>query len=508
MEHYINGFTGLDGVLEEKTCYVLDTNYLLGAFSSVKYCEKYFDAILKNASNIYIPFIVWVEFNYNLQGHLRIVQGYLEGAKNFLDSCDEERLKYGIGDIKSKFKNSFDQNIINDNSLGKAIVKDGSKHIDKLVEENKELNELIKKIGEETEKIYESWKAEFREGMKEKIENHIVITKENIKKFHDYIEGSSAKIKIGEKYNREKLNKFIEVCRKRVDNGLYPGNAKKDTNKDGVRIWGDLEIPRKYGDIFLWLELIEFAEDNPDYQKYVLVSDDISKNDWVRKDTKELFPQLSIEFFSKTKGFIEHLETDEFVAKFSPETSRYDLKEDYIAEIKPISIDKDEYDHIHALIDDINNIIGEIESGDFDYTEINEIDETSTDDIFDELMLLEYKNKDTIVVPAKSEGFNNVFLGKNRWHSISISKGRIPYLKYIAAYRTTPISAVTHLAKIEKIVPSPYASGKKMVIFKGDAIQLPKPIPLGKNPSALQGSRYTNIGKIKIAKTVDDLFDF
>lgn len=508
MEHYINGFTESDSVLEERTCYVLDTNYLLGALSSVKYCEKYFNAILKNTGNIFIPFIVWVEFNYNLQGHLRMVRGYLEGAKSFLDSCDKERLKYGIGDIKSKFNNSFDRNIIKGNLLGDAIEKDGTKYIDKLVEENKELNKLIKKIEEETEKIYESWEAGFRKGMDEKIENHLVITKENIKKFHEYIRGASAKIKIGEKYNRRKLNEFLEVCQKRVGNGYYPGNAKKDTNKDGVRIWGDLEIPQKYGDIFLWLELIEFAEDNPDYQKYVLVSDDISKNDWVRKDTKELFPQLSIEFFSKTKGFIEHLERDEFVAKFSPETSRYDLKEDYIAEIKPISIDKDEYDSIHALIDDFNNIIGEIESGDFDCTEINEIDETSTDDIFDELMWQEYESKDTIVVPAKTEGFNNVFLEKNRWHSISISNERIPHLKYIAAYRTRPISAITHLARIQEIVPSPYESGKKMVIFKGDAIKLPKPIRLGNNSSILQSPKYTNIKKIEIAQTVDDLFDF
>ena len=61
--------------------------------------------------------------------------------------------------------------------------------------------------------------------------------------------------------------------------------------------------------------------------------------------------------------------------------------------------------------------------------------------------------KDTIVVAAREEGFQRVFLGENCWCAIRISGGRLNEIKYIAAYQVTPISAVTHVAEIESIEP-------------------------------------------------------
>jgi hypothetical protein len=41
---------------------------------------------------------------------------------------------------------------------------------------------------------------------------------------------------------------------------------------------------------------------------------------------------------------------------------------------------------------------------------------------------------DTIVVPAREEGFQDVFLGENRWYAIRIHGTMRPQIKYIAAY--------------------------------------------------------------------------
>jgi hypothetical protein len=63
------------------------------------------------------------------------------------------------------------------------------------------------------------------------------------------------------------------------------------------------------------------------------------------------------------------------------------------------------------------------------------------------------KEPDTIIVPAKQAGFTKVFLGENAWYAIRISAGKIPKIKYIAAYQAQPISAITHVAPVAKIEP-------------------------------------------------------
>jgi hypothetical protein len=113
---------------------------------------------------------------------------------------------------------------------------------------------------------------------------------------------------------------------------------------------------------------------------------------------------------------------------------------------------------------------------------------------------------DTVIVPAQQEGFEKVFLGENAWYSIRISGGMLPKIKYIAAYRSQPISAVTHLAPVEKI--EPYGdNGKYKLIFSEPAKPI-GPIPFGDAPSGtMQGTRYTTRARLLSAKTVSDIFD-
>ncbi|CYU34377.1 hypothetical protein HO639_09225 [Streptococcus suis] len=112
----------------------------------------------------------------------------------------------------------------------------------------------------------------------------------------------------------------------------------------------------------------------------------------------------------------------------------------------------------------------------------------------------------TIVVPAYKDGFEEVFLGEDRWYSVSIWDGRIDSIDYIAAYLTAPEQKITHYAKVRKIEPSPYNEKKKIIYFDGRAIQLPKPIPIGSDTKAFQRSRYTIFDRLLDASTTDDLF--
>lgn len=113
---------------------------------------------------------------------------------------------------------------------------------------------------------------------------------------------------------------------------------------------------------------------------------------------------------------------------------------------------------------------------------------------------------DTIVVPAREDGFNEVFLAQNRWYAIRIHSSMIPQIKHIAAYRVAPISAITHVAPINKIVPWE-DSGKYCLEFAEPARQI-GPIKLdqpgkGKAP---QSPRYTSMSRLNKAKALSEMF--
>jgi hypothetical protein len=54
---------------------------------------------------------------------------------------------------------------------------------------------------------------------------------------------------------------------------------------------------------------------------------------------------------------------------------------------------------------------------------------------------------DTIVVPAREEGFRETFIGENMWRAIRIHQSMIPKIRYIATYQVAPESAITHIAE-------------------------------------------------------------
>ena len=113
--------------------------------------------------------------------------------------------------------------------------------------------------------------------------------------------------------------------------------------------------------------------------------------------------------------------------------------------------------------------------------------------------------RDTVVVPAKKEGFENTFLGENCWYAIRISGGMLTKIKHIAVYQVQPVSAITHHAPVKRI--EPYGdSGKYKLIFSERAEELREPIRLGNDPAnAIQGPRYTTFEKLKVAKSIKDI---
>lgn len=113
---------------------------------------------------------------------------------------------------------------------------------------------------------------------------------------------------------------------------------------------------------------------------------------------------------------------------------------------------------------------------------------------------------DTIIVPAREEGFNEVFIKEDRWYSIRIHSKMIPKIKYIAVYQVAPISAITYIAEVKSI--EQWQDTNKYVVNFTEKAKKIKNIEIVKNGNvkAPQSSRYTSKERLLNAKNLDEVF--
>ena len=112
---------------------------------------------------------------------------------------------------------------------------------------------------------------------------------------------------------------------------------------------------------------------------------------------------------------------------------------------------------------------------------------------------------DTIVIPAREDGFNEVFLDENCWYAIRLNSSMIPKIKYIAAYQVAPISAITYLAEVKSI--EQWKDTNKYILYFTEPAEKIKKVPLGTSKGkAPQSPRYSSRDRILNAKSIDNVF--
>lgn len=113
---------------------------------------------------------------------------------------------------------------------------------------------------------------------------------------------------------------------------------------------------------------------------------------------------------------------------------------------------------------------------------------------------------DTVVVPAREDGMQEVFLDKNCWYAVRIHGAVRSQIRYIAVYQVAPVSAVTYVAPVKSIEPWK-DSGKVVLHFSEPAKPIgPLPLVKGGRVRALQNLRYTTHERLMKAKTLDEVF--
>ncbi len=118
---------------------------------------------------------------------------------------------------------------------------------------------------------------------------------------------------------------------------------------------------------------------------------------------------------------------------------------------------------------------------------------------------LDISEIDTVVVPAREDGFNEEFIGNHRWYAIRLNSSMIPKIKYIATYQISPISAITYLGEVQSI--EQWKDSNKYVVNLKHAPAKIKPVKLGKDKGkAPQSLRYSSRNRILSSSTLDEVF--
>jgi hypothetical protein len=113
---------------------------------------------------------------------------------------------------------------------------------------------------------------------------------------------------------------------------------------------------------------------------------------------------------------------------------------------------------------------------------------------------------DTVVVPAREDGFQEVFLEKDCWYAVRIHGAVRSQIKHIAVYQVAPVSAITYIAPVKSI--EPWKDSGKVVLYFYEHAKPIGPIPLvkGGRVRAMQNLRYTTHEQLIKGKNLDEVF--
>jgi hypothetical protein len=126
-------------------------------------------------------------------------------------------------------------------------------------------------------------------------------------------------------------------------------------------------------------------------------------------------------------------------------------------------------------------------------------------DVTEDTQKIDISDIDTLVVPAREDGFNETFLGQNCWFAVRLNSSMIPKIKFLATYQVAPVSAITYIAEVKSI--EQYKDTNKYILYFTEPPEKIKKVPLGNiKGKAPQNSRYSSKEKILNAATLDSVF--
>jgi len=142
--------------------------------------------------------------------------------------------------------------------------------------------------------------------------------------------------KIGTSFNNEEIDKIEEEGQKRYSLEMPPGY--KDLKKEGYHYVKEQKYQRKYGDLFLWKEIINHAN-NHMYKYVVLVTGDVKEDWWEEKRGRKIGPRKELlnEIYTCCENLeIFHMYNTSTFLKFAKQEIDADIKDSSIEDAEKL----------------------------------------------------------------------------------------------------------------------------------------------------------------------------
>ncbi|MCY9339740.1 PIN domain-containing protein [Bacillus haynesii] len=246
-------------LIEDNYVIVCDTNVYLGLYRfSPDFANFALDCLRKIQAHIMIPYTVKIEYDKHYQALFKRRQGKIYNSIEDTMNLIEKQ--------QNKLKNSC-ATLITRQFPGADELQD---KIDEKYDELKTmLTDYFEQRGVLTLIQENSWTSD--------------VVKEFVQKLIDDKQ-------IMQDFTRDEIYKICEEGEKRYKKEIPPG-YKDGKNKDGIR---------KYSDLILWKEVLQFAKEKQ--RNIIFVTDDVKADWWNhKKDKVEFLSELYKEFAKDTK---------------------------------------------------------------------------------------------------------------------------------------------------------------------------------------------------------------
>lgn len=215
---------------------VVDTNFLLQILElPIEIATKYIEALKNVKNNLYIPYLVALEFHFNKSTKKKSKR---RNAKEYYEK------------VNSAMEN----------------LKQSLKTIDSLKIDTE--NNKLEKLSQELSNFSTNFLKKVDDFIKDEITN-----KEDVV-YRDLLDIISDSV--GEIYEQNWIDEIEKEGEKRFDNNIPPGYD--DRNKNGIRKYNGISYQQKYGDLIIWKDILKKSKEETKRDKVIFITNDGESN--------------------------------------------------------------------------------------------------------------------------------------------------------------------------------------------------------------------------------------